>query len=275
MKLCDIAQRLCKAGIESSAYEARVIASHFTGISEARLIAERSLELGCSDELLSAVKRRENREPLQYIIGEWDFMGLTFKVSPDCLIPRADTELLSELAIEKTPKGGKVLDLCTGSGCIAAAIAHYRSDASVTALEKFDAAAKIAKENFMALTDGRVRLVVADATSAEDAEKHFGTESFDVIVSNPPYVTAEEMLSLERELKREPASALTDGGDGLSFYRAITEVYMPYLKDGGILAFEHGYTQGEAVRRILGDTSLTLCDLAGNPRVTYIIKSKT
>lgn len=271
MKLCDIDARLFAAGIESSAYEARVIASHFTGISEARLIAERELELGASDELESAVKRREMREPLQYILGEWDFMGLTFKVTPDCLIPRADTELLCELAITRLPQGGRVLDLCTGSGCIAAAIFHYRRDAHVTALEKYESTADVAQENFKRLADS-VRLVIADATSKADAEKHFRGECFDVIVSNPPYVTAEEMSSLEEELSAEPSAALTDGGDGLSFYRAITEIYLPYLKRGGVLAFEHGYTQGEAVRDILGKNAVTLCDLAGNPRVTYITK---
>ena len=149
-----------------------MIASHFTGISEARLIADRDLELGCTSELEDAVKRRENREPLQYILGEWDFMGLTFKVTPDYLIPRADTEILCELAISKLPKGGRVLDLCTGSGCIAASLAHYRPDADVTALEKFERTANVARENFKRLAKC-VRLVIADVTSKTDAEKHF------------------------------------------------------------------------------------------------------
>ena len=272
MKLCDISARLRDAGIDSADFEARLLVSHFTGISESRLIADRDTDLPESTSLLEAVKRRCTREPLQYILGEWDFMGLTFKVTSDCLIPRADTELLCELAIEKLPVGGKLLDLCTGSGCIAASVAHYRRDADVCALEKFERTADVAKENFEKLTSSRVRLVIADAISSADAEKHFAGESFDMIVSNPPYVTAEEMSSLECELSFEPSAALTDGGDGLGFYRAITEIYMPYLRVGGILAFEHGYTQGEAVRKILGESSVTLCDLGGNPRVTYFIK---
>ena len=270
MTLKSIETALREAGVEDASFEARCLAAHFTGRSMASLLASPADDL-LSPGLEAALDRRVRREPLQYILGTWEFMGLPFFVSPDCLIPRADTETLVENALLHLPKNARAADLCTGSGCIAAAISHYRRDAHVTALEKFESTADVAQENFKRLADS-VRLVIADATSKADAEKHFRGECFDVIVSNPPYVTAEEMSSLEEELSAEPSAALTDGGDGLSFYRAITEIYLPYLKRGGVLAFEHGYTQGEAVRDILGKNAVTLCDLAGNPRVTYITK---
>lgn len=265
------------ADIEDAPFEARVLAEHFTKIPAARLIACRNEELPNADELSQAVERRTSREPLQYIIGEWDFMGLSFKVTSDCLIPRADTELLCETAIELLPHGGAVLDLCTGSGCIAAAIAHYRSDAKVTALELSPSAADVARENFRRLGLDGVRLVVADALSDTDAEKYFEEESFDIIVSNPPYITSEEMLLLEAELFSEPECALTDGGDGLSFYRRMTEIYPQYLKRGGVIAFEHGSLQGPAVRDIIssaGYLPTTRLDLEGRDRVTLFKKQQ-
>lgn len=275
MTLDAIARSLREAGIDNAAFEARVIAEHFTGMSSAVLLARRTEALPHSDELERAVARRVAREPLQYIIGRWDFMGLAFSLTPDCLIPRADTELLCETAIELLPHGGSVLDLCTGSGCIAAAVACHREDAHVTALELSPRAAKVAHENFRCLTGDRVRLVIDDALSAEAAEEHFERESFDVIVSNPPYITSEEMRSLEAELSCEPECALTDGGDGLSFYRRITEIYPSYLKRGGVLAFEHGCLQGEAVRQIIsaaGYRAETRLDIEGRERVTLFKK---
>ncbi len=271
MTLDEIIKRLEAADIPDAAYEARVLAEHFTCIGAAQLLARRTLPLPNADALEAALCRRERREPLQYIIGEWDFMGLVFKVTPDCLIPRADTELLCETAIEGCPRGGALLDLCTGSGCIAAAVAHYRPDLTVTSLELSDGAATVAEENFRRLTDSRVRLVRADALSAADAERNFHGERFDMIVSNPPYITLKEHALLERELYAEPACALTDGADGLTFYRGITEIYTPYLAPNGTLAFEHGASQGAAVRDIIshaGYCPRTLRDIERRERVT-------
>ena len=277
MNLLDIISALTEAGIENSIYEAVLIASHFTGKAEALLLSDRNVTLECADEaaLRRAVLRRASREPLQYILGEWDFMGLTFRVSEDCLIPRADTELLCEYAIAKLPHGGSMLDLCTGSGCIAVSVARYRKDVSVSAFEKYENTIRIAMENDKLITGGKIRFVTADVTDSKAAEESFGGESFDFIASNPPYVTKEEMLTLEPELSREPRHALTDEGDGLYFIRAIVDIYPKYLKCGGILAIEHGYAQGEAVRDIMeraGYKAETLRDLSGKERVTLLVK---
>lgn len=271
MTLDDITRQFEEVGIQNAAYEARVLAEHFTKLGTAQLLAQRSLPLPNSDILEVAVCRRERREPLQYIIGEWDFMGLNFKLTPGCLIPRSDTELLCETAIKLLPQGGNMLDLCTGSGCIAASVAYYRPDVTVTALELYESAAEAARENFRRITNGRVRTVIADALSKSDAEKYFFGERFDMIVSNPPYITAKEFEALEPELFAEPACALTDGKDGLSFYRKITQIYTRYLAPHGTIAFEHGSSQGESVRKIIssaGYSPTTLRDIEQRERVT-------
>ena len=278
MTINDIVSNLESAGIPSALNEACILASHFTGRSRALLLCDRNVPVSddaeALDALKTAVERRGLREPLQYIIGKWDFMGLTFEVTPDCLIPRADTELLCELAIEKTPVGGRFLDLCTGSGCIALSVAHERPDLNVSALEKYPAAMAVAKRNCQRLLgDGRVRFIEADVTSHLAAFGYFGGEKFDFIAVNPPYVTEAEMEELEPELSREPRHALTDGGDGLSIIREMIHIYPMFLADGGIFAVEHGSAQGEAVRKLFfeaGHVSTTLRDLCGNERVTYM-----
>lgn len=278
MTLNQIISTLADAGIPEATNEACILASHFTGKSTALLLCDRGEELTADtaslEALADAVQRRAAREPLQYIIGKWDFMGLTFNVTPDCLIPRADTELLCELAIDKTPAGGRFLDLCTGSGCIAISVAHHRPDVDVSALEKYPATLAVAKRNAKdILGDGRVRFVEADATSHLAAFGYFGGEKFDFIAVNPPYVTVSEMEQLEPELAMEPRHALTDEGDGLSLIREMIHIYPMFLSSGGIFAVEHGSTQGEAVRKLFfeaGHVSTTLRDLSGNERVTFM-----
>lgn len=269
MTLNRLTRELEAAGIEDAAFEARLICARFTGVTEAKLLSEPDAELQGSDELALAVSRRLAREPLQYVLGEWEFMGLPFDVSDKCLIPRADTELLCETAMKYLPRGGRLLDLCTGSGCIAVSCAHYRPDAVVSALEKYPGALESAKKN--AEKNGvSVGFIEADVNDPAAV-----TDEFDVIVSNPPYVTAEEMETLAPELSFEPREALTDGGDGLSFYRAITDIYPAHLKKGGMLAFEHGASQGAAVRAIIEDagyTPTTLTDVEGRERVTLFGK---
>ena len=275
----DIVLTLKNAGIENALHEARLITSHITGISEAKILSARFDEIEVSAESLAAlteaIERRCERYPLQYIIGQWEFMGIPFEVNENCLIPRSDTELLCETAMSKLPENGKFLDLCTGSGCIALAVAHHRPDVEVTALEKYPAPLNVAKKNCENLFGSidRVRFIEADVCSHISALGYFGSERFDFIAANPPYVTADEMDTLEPELSYEPRHALTDECDGLTIIRSIIHIYRLFLKPRGYLAIEHGRTQGPAIRAImrnLGYRCETLKDLSGNERVTIL-----
>ncbi len=268
MTLNDITSALTAAGIskEDAAFEARLLASHFTGISPARLLTMRHEPLSCP-ALDEAVKRRCRREPLQYILGEWEFMGLSFAVSPDCLIPRADTETLVEAALPLMPKGARAADLCTGSGCIGISLAHFRPDITVTAVELFENTADAARKNSRRLhVDDRFTVIVGDVTKPVFPA---GT-TFDVIVSNPPYIALHEMKALQPELSFEPRPALTDEGDGLSVIRGVLHTAAATLTKDGILLMEFGASQGQAVLSLAAEAGFTgsiLPDAAGRDRV--------
>jgi release factor glutamine methyltransferase len=271
MTLREITDRLRAAGVPDADFDGLILASLFTGRSRASLMADRDADL-LSPELRRAVERRERREPLQYIVGEWEFMGLPFEVGPACLIPRQDTELLCRVAIDLLPAGGRMLDMCTGSGCVAVAAAVLRPDARVSAADKYrdalDAAKLNCEKNGVA---DRVELFVHDVTKPLPTDVGL----FDVIASNPPYIPADELEKLEPELSFEPRFALTDGGDGLSLIKAVFENCSPALTENGSIAVEHGADQGEAVRRIALEAGLvprTLRDLGGRERVTAAAK---
>ena len=208
-------------------------------------------------------------EPLAYILGQWEFHGMTLAVTPDVLIPRDDTEAVTELAIHRMKllcsPNPRVLDLCAGSGCIGLAIAREVPDARVTCGELSAAALRVLRQNVAAQgLSGRVMPLQLDAK--KPASAFLG--QFDLIVSNPPYVTRAELLTLPESVKDyEPAVALDGGEDGLDFYRAITENYGPALKPGGWLCYEFGLGQDRAVCRILRDAGFEIeevkTDLAG------------
>lgn len=267
MKLKDIREKLEAAGVETATFDASVLIEHFEGASRAKQLAfpEKEYE---SDALKAAVLRRIQREPLQYIIGEWDFMGHTFKVSPHCLIPRADTELLCGIAEEKLQNGGRFADLCTGSGCIAVSILLDCPKAYGVAVELYENTMEVCRNNAeMHHVTDRLETVVADVTTP------CLEGGFDVIVSNPPYVTAEEMNHISPEVSTEPVAALTDGGDGLSIIRKILEMYPRHLNCGGILAIEFGWKQGDAVLSIAKELKLDahiVKDTEGRDRVLVV-----
>ena len=267
MTLTDIQRRLMAAGIEDAAWEARLLAAHYTGLSDARLLLMVAEELDAPG-LAEAVARREGREPLQYILGEWSFMGLSFLVNPHCLIPRPDTETLVEYAVRHLPKNARVADLCTGSGCIGIALAHYRPDITVTAVDLFPETAKMAEKNARRLgVSDRFFVQVGDVTE----EIFSAGERFTAIVSNPPYITLSEMAELAPELSYEPRAALTDEGDGLSVIRGVLATASASLEEGGLLLMEFGAEQGEAVSRLAREYSFydvhILKDAAGHDRV--------
>lgn len=234
---------------------ARELLCAASGRSAAEIIAGR--DLYADEEMLrvlgSYVERIKAGEPLAYVLGEWDFYGMTLTVTPDVLVPRDDTTVVTELAIKKAmflDQNPRILDLCAGSGCIGLAIAHRVKDARVTLGEISPGAIRVAKKNIadQKLT-GRVSCIAVDAR--RPASRFLG--QFDLIVSNPPYVTKQEMTRLEPSVRNyEPYLALCGGEDGLDFYRAIVKNFTPALKPGGYICFEFGRGQENAVCEILG-----------------------
>ena len=212
-------------------------------------------------------ERRSTGYPLQYILGEWEFYGLTFRLSENVLIPRPDTETLIENVLEICRRQGmkspKIADLCSGSGCIAITLKKMLPDAEVSAVELSDGAVDIIKEN-SALNSADIKIIKGDVLKAETAAMF---RDMDIIVSNPPYVTAEEMAQLQKEVRYEPEMALYGGEDGLDFYRAMTALWKNSIAENGWLLYEYGDGQHSDVEKILIDNNfnnITLTrDLAG------------
>ena len=233
-------------------FTARELMAHVTEKTTAQVLAmDRIYASEENANLYLALARRVlDGEPLAYILGKWDFYGMTLTVTPDVLIPRDDTMAVVELALSaELPPQPRILDLCTGSGCIGLALATQKKDAKVTLADLSASALKIAKKN---VTDqhlsGRVSCINADALSP--AAPFLGR--FDLIVSNPPYITKEDMKTLQRSVRDyEPHMALDGGEDGLDFYRAIAAGYRSAIRDGGFLCFEFGMGQETDVCRIL------------------------
>jgi release factor glutamine methyltransferase len=223
-----------------------------------------SAELATYDALIA---RRQAGEPIQYILGEQEFYGLPFKVTSAVLIPRPETELLVEAALERLPKDRplRIADVGTGSGAIAIAIAHHLPLATVTALDLSEAALAVAQENAQRLgLDQRVRFVRTDLLAGIEGE-----ELFDAVLSNPPYIPESDREDLHRQVREfEPGLALFGGADGMDIYRKLIPAASKVLKPGGLLAIEIGYGQRLAIEKLLlGWSGLeVLDDLKGIPR---------
>lgn len=242
---------------------ARQLISALSGKSTERFLADYNLYAGedLCNKTEAGVARLLAGEPLAYVIGEWEFYGLPIYVTPDVLIPRDDTCAVAELAIHQglfLNQNPRILDLCCGSGCIGLAIASRVKDAKVTLADLSKEALVIARKNIQRnLLGGRVSCVQVDALAAPPA--FLG--KFDMIVSNPPYITEAEMEQLPKSVRDyEPHMALFGGTDGLDFYRGITEHYASALKPGGFLCFEFGMGQGDSVCRILSDNGFTVLE---------------
>ncbi|MFA6969831.1 MAG: peptide chain release factor N(5)-glutamine methyltransferase [Gallionella sp.] len=213
-------------------------------------------------------ERRLNGVPIAYLLGVREFFGLDFKVTPATLIPRPDTELLVELALQRIPQQGafRVLDMGTGSGAIALSIAYARPEAEVVAVDASEAALSVAGENAQRLNIANVRLLHSDWFSAIEGER------FDLIVSNPPYIEVNDVHLLQGDVRFEPLSALASGADGLDDIRRISNEAKTHLASGGWLMFEHGYDQAVRVRQLLQQIGFfdveSLRDLSGIERVT-------
>jgi len=229
--------------------DTRLLMEHFLGVTRNDLLIHG--DRGITENLDSynnAIMRRCIREPLQYLTGCASFMGLDFKVSPAVLVPRADTEILVEEILKDIHSGSRIMDMCTGSGCILISLLNYSNECSGLGVDLSKDALEIAKHNASQLVpDKDISFVNSDLFEAIEAE-----DKFDIIVSNPPYIASAVIEELMPEVRDyEPRMALDGTEDGLYFYRKIVEGSETYLKSGGLLAFEIGYDQGEAVKLLM------------------------
>lgn len=264
----EIEARLTAAGCPDADFDARELFRLVTG-ADLRL-ADQPLTAAQADRLEMLTVRRADREPLQYLCGSWPFLDFELAVGPGVLCPRADTEVVAEAAagLLAGVQKPKVLDLCAGTGCLGLGVKRFCPDAVVTSLEKSPEAFRYLEQN------AKNALHRPAATPVQgDLFTYWETlpeGELDLIVSNPPYLTAAEMQQLQPEVAREPAMALEAGADGLVFYRAIAEHYQKALRPGGALALEIGWQQREAVTALLAENGWVeiACkkDYGGNDR---------
>ena len=233
--------------------EAREIMLHVTGKDRLAIARDYHLYAPPAEEAqaLALMRRRLEGEPIAYIVGEWEFFGLTLEITPDVLIPRIDTEVLTSkaIALTKQTPGARVLDLCAGSGCVGLAVAAYAPDCQVILADISEAARAVAWQNIR-LHDLFSRVAVEKVNALSPAPADLGV--FDVIACNPPYVKTCEMETLEAGVRCfEPRQALDGGADGLLFFRKVAFGWRSALKPDGTLLFECGQGQAPAVRDIM------------------------
>lgn len=255
---------------EEAAREAELLLMHVLGVSRAWLFAH-------SDDVVadaqvqpfrSLVRQRAQGQPVAYLLGQREFFGLSLRVSPATLIPRPETELLVELALERLPprSGLRVLDLGTGSGAIALAVAQARPEIEVCASDASGEALAVARANADALGLARVRFVHGSWWTP------WAGQRFDLVLSNPPYIEDADPHLEQGDLRFEPRSALASGADGFDDIRSIVAGASAHLRDGGWLLFEHGHAQGEGARALLQAAGFsdvaTWRDLEARDRVT-------
>lgn len=268
----SVKDALSSADIESADFEARVLVSEMLGLSLSDLFLKLNDEVdeASFEKLISCCERRAEGEPLQYIIGKWDFMGRTYNVGTGVLIPRPETELLCEKIIEvlKNKKEAVVYDLCSGSGCIGITLKKECPDTDVYLVEKSQQALSYLMKNALELMENTFYTIVkGDVLKLELFDEY---PPADIIVSNPPYIKSEEVPLLQKEVTFEPSMALDGGEDGLVFYRYIVSEWSRKLKSDGEIFFEIGEDQGQAVTdmfKSIGFDSRVIKDYNNHDRI--------
>ena len=260
--------RLTEAKIPEAELDARLLLEEVCGTDRNDLLVHGDKEIPPEqcDRYVEYIQRRQKREPLQQITGYQEFMGLRFKVTPDVLIPRQDTEILVEEVMRYLHDGMHILDMCTGSGCILLSLLKYSNDCEGTGCDISEKALKVAEEN--------AEMLSLNASFVQSNLFENISGKYEFIVSNPPYIPTGVIPTLMEEVRdHEPVSALDGREDGLYFYREIVEKAGEYLYPGGMLFFEIGYDQAEKVSSLMrqaGYQEVTVCkDLAGLDRVVY------
>ena len=251
---------------EEAALEARLLLARVTGMEPSRAaLSEEPLSPEAEEALEELIKRRLRREPIQYLLGEWGFMGLPFFVSPAALIPRQDTELLCEEALRLIAERGykSALDICTGTGCIAVSIERLSKTPVIMEASDISAEALALAERNAERNSAQVLFRRADLFG--------GAGEYDLVTANPPYISEEDMKSLEPELSYEPRLALFGGEDGLALYRRIAREAETHIRRGGVLLLEVGAGEAEAVRGLFPERETAVIkDLNGVERVVRI-----
>lgn len=260
--------RLTEAKVPEAELDARLLIEEVCGTDRNDLLVHGDKEVPPEqcDRYVEYIQRRQKREPLQQITGYQEFMGLRFKVTPDVLIPRQDTETLVEEVMRYLHDGMHLLDMCTGSGCILLSLLKYSNDCEGTGCDISEKALKVAEEN--------AEMLSLNASFVQSNLFENISGKYEFIVSNPPYIPTGVIPTLMEEVRdHEPVSALDGREDGLYFYREIVEKAGEYLYPGGMLFFEIGYDQAEKVSSLMreaGYQEVTVCkDLAGLDRVVY------
>ncbi|MEN8128210.1 MAG: peptide chain release factor N(5)-glutamine methyltransferase [Planctomycetota bacterium] len=277
-----VSEYFADKGVDSPRLSAELLLCDVLGLERIQLytLYDRVVQPPQLAALRAMVKRAGEQEPIAYLVGRCEFYSLPLTITPDCLIPRPETEGLVEKAVHflREREGTQhVLDLCTGSGCIAAAIAKNVEDSKIVATDLSDAALKVAAENMekLKLTE-RVKVLCGDLF--DPIIEGLDAARFDLIVSNPPYVSEAEYAALDKNVKEyEPANALLAGADGLDVYKRILENVDDFLKPDGVLMMEIGYAQGPAIRELLENSGVfkTITiekDFANNDRIAIAQK---
>lgn len=263
------AERLKAAGTDDAEYDARCLAEYALNCDyfALRLDFQKELDEKAVEKYFSLIERRLSGEPLQYILEEWEFMGLPFKVGEGVLIPRPETEILAEFAFDFLKKKNVpvVFDLCSGSGCIAISVAKFCPNSTVYAVEKSDAAFNYLMKNIELNGVKNVKAVKGDVF---DKTILFGIAP-DLILSNPPYIRSSDIDGLQSEVKKEPITALDGGEDGYDFYRVIASDWIKQIKSGGAIAVECAEDQTEYICELFSEHASDVKaynDLSGLPR---------